>query len=152
MSQYVSFFIRCGDKFCPLVTYSRNNKIFEIFGVAPYEHITAVKQKYLAEYLHDLDLELRELEERKRHYEEYKHLIATFNNSVEEKICELQLYEENILTVEEEIKENKYTSDLISFFSSIIDEVKYDKTLNIDAENYLYCGKEIWNPKVGDIA
>lgn len=150
MSQYISFFIRCGDELYPLFSYSRNTKLYEVFKVAPYEHITAIKQVYLLEYLHDLDFDLKRTEEEKKRCEEKRQLISTFNNSVEEKIYALNGYEESISELENTIKEISHTSSIISLLDSIIDEVKY-KTSNIDAENYLYCGIEVWEPKVEDI-
>ena len=93
MSEYISFFIRRGqNNFIPLFTFSRNASIFQSFRYAlPYERVRAISLNELEDK--ELECERRSDDVIKRidRLKEDRALIASFNNSVDEKMDALQV-------------------------------------------------------------
>lgn len=151
MSAYIHFFIRIEDKFYPIATYSRNSQVFELMHSAPYEHIRVLNSEALSNYGVEAREILDEWNVRKRKYEKRKELIATFNNSVEEKMEMIHNSDEAIEEIEYEISEAKSVIRFIYFLENIIKEVDYDTPEGIDKDNYLYYGIECYRPTAEDI-
>lgn len=152
MSAYIHFFVRVEDKFCPIATYCRSSQVFELMHLrAPYEHIKALNSDALTNYEIKAKEILDEWNARKRKYEKRKEIIATFNNSVEEKMEMIHDSDEAIEEIEYEISEAEFVIKFIYFLEHIIREVDYNAPEGIDKDNYLYYGIECYRPTVEDI-
>ena len=93
MSAYIHFFVRAGGTFCPIATYCRNSKVYEIFHRAPYEQITTLDKATLNDYFDEATIMRDNLKEDRIKYEKRIETIKGFENSAEEKlelICECE--------------------------------------------------------------
>ena len=97
MSQYMHFFVRKGDNFLPIGTYSRNTTLYEALSLsAPYEAIRPLTMEKINEVISTLIDEEKHAEDTISSLEAKNKLIATFNNSTEEK---MELINENDETI-----------------------------------------------------
>lgn len=153
MGMYVNFFMRHGEKFFPIGSYSCNHAIGHAFNnYAPYGKIRPITREALAQIEDECaDME-RECERRIYEKEEKIDLVTSFNNSVEEKfelVCDL---EESIEELKQEQSDERMAQIFCMFLSNMIDEVRYEEIYNeIDPNAYLYVGIEIGNPTLNDI-
>lgn len=143
MSEYISFFIRRGqNNFIPLFTFSRNVSIFQSFRYAlPYERVRAISLN---------ELENKELEFKRRsddvikrigRLKEERALIASFNNTVDEKMDALQDNAECIKEYEEELEDERRALYTIVALIDIIENIRFDKEWDKDV--YIYGGIEV---------
>ena len=87
MSAYIQFFMRRGDEFIPLMTYSRSNTIYKIFEhILPWEKIKAISYDSLSAKIAQCNSLVSENEEKVKELNQKKTLVASFNNSVQEKM------------------------------------------------------------------
>lgn len=157
MSAYVNFFIRVGDNFAPIGSFSRSTRVYRSFsGYAPWEKITVVTKD-------ELDYIRSELKDSRAEYEDIMKALETkmaavhsFDNSVEEKLNTL----DDIMNEQAEIRDqiDEYNSALVymGYLEDIIDEGRngeyYDGYKGIiNPAAYLYVGIEIGCPTVADI-
>ena len=151
MSAYIHFFVRAGDTFCPIATYDRGSKVYEIFHRAPYEQIEVLDEDILSDYFNEATIIRDNLKEDRIKYEKRIETIKGFENSAEEKlelICEC---EELIEETDSELREVEDTICFIGFLTSILSEILYDVPLGIFKGQYLYYGIECYRPTVNDI-
>lgn len=143
MSEYISFFIRRGqNNFIPLFTFSRNNSIFQSFRYAlPYERVRAISLNELEDK--ELECERRSDNVIKRidRLKEDRALIASFNNTVDEKMDALQDNAECIKEYEEELEDERRALYTIVALIDIIENIRFDKEWNKDV--YIYGGIEV---------
>ena len=151
MSAYIHFFVRAGDTFCPIATYCRGSKIYQIFHNAPYEHIAVLDKATLSDYFNEATIMRENLKEDKVKYENRIETIKGFENSAEEKLELIYECEELIEETDNELREIEDTICFIGFLTSILDEVLYDVPLGIFKNEYLYYGIECYRPTVKDI-
>ena len=155
MSQYMCFFLRCGDEFCPIATYSRSTNLYQDFKDTlnvPYEKIMSLSKDNLKDVIVTAEKEIKISEKNIEKHKKEISTISGMNNSVEEKtamIEEISFYiEENNMDIES----RKHEQSFCSFLDDIIDEVVYDNnTSKFKADKYLYVGIEIATPTVDDI-
>lgn len=153
MSYYVNFFMRRGEKFFPIGSYSRNHNIFKAFdNYAPWEKIRPLTVAALRQIGNECSQMKTECERRIEEKEKKKQLVASFNNSVEEKyevICDL---DDSIDELRQEHIEEEMTEHFCIFLEAMIDEIRYgESNEEIDPNAYLYVGIEIGNPTPNDI-
>lgn len=152
MSQYIHFYVRNNNNFLPIGTFCRSSFIYSIVNRelnVPYEKIMALSGESIGTCLraarHDLDLLKRRIE----NYRKEKELIASFNNSVEDKLAAIDDINKMIEDDEYEIS---FLESAVGFFNTlgiIYDDIKYED--NFDEKNYLYCGIECYRPTEEDI-
>lgn len=151
MSEYIHFFVRTGDSFCPIATYCRSSQVFQLMRRAPYEHITVLSKETLMEFRIDAMQQLNSLLTEKGNYETKKQLIASFNNTVEEKIEAMKEYDLDISELNCDINDATNVVNFIDFLNNIIEEVQYESYMGIDRNRYLYYGRECYRPTVQDV-
>lgn len=147
MSAYVEFYLKNAGKFLPIGSFSRSGSIYAAFQhVAPWEKACAVTSQMLEKILHEQYTNLEGFKNHRAEVEARKATIATFNNSVEDKMQALADVEETLSDLDDTIDELQYALDYIRFLSEILDAV--DPRLEeyggpkIDPDKYLYCGIE----------
>lgn len=151
MSAYIHFFVRAGGTFCPIATYSRNSKVYEIFHRAPYEQITVLDKSTLNDYFNEATIMRDNLKEDKVKYKNRIETVKGFENSAKEKLELICEGEELIEEIDNELREIEDTICFIGFLTSILSEVLYDVPLGIFKNQYLYYGIECYRPTVKDI-
>lgn len=156
MSQYIHFFVRSTDRLLPIRTTSRSSFIYHFFGdYAPYEKARALSIHELQSIRDEIN---SQIDEWTRHIEEDRtnlQLIASFNNSVEDKIEALESARDSIREHEESVNEMKealaFTYFLMDMYNEA-DDTKYeDETARLDPTKYLYFGIECGTPSIVEI-
>lgn len=151
MSAYIHFFVRAGDTFCPIATYCRSSKVYQIFQGAPYEHITVLDKATLNGYFNEATIMRDDIKEELLWDEKRIETIKGFENSAEEKLELIEECEAIIREAKDELREIEDAICFIGFLTSILDEVLYDVPLGIFKDQYLYYGIECYRPTVKDI-
>lgn len=150
MSAYVDFFVRHGNDFIPLGDFSRNSIVYPTMidcTNVPWEKIIPLTLDNLQTaqtrvHKHSTDA-LGYIDTLKDRIEEVK----GFNNSVEEKLEQIEVYRGEIAEWQQEAEEARYAENYFYFLADLI-EAAHD---GIDANNYIYAGIEIGRPTVEDI-
>ena len=153
MSQYIHFFIRSTDKLLPIYTISHSSSIYRFFSdYAPYEKARALSIQELQDIREEINIRIDEWAHRIEEDRTNLQLIASFNNSIEDKIEALETARDFIRENEEYINEMKealaFTYFLIDIYNEA-DDTKYeDETARLDPSKYLYFGIECGTPSV----
>lgn len=143
MSSYINFYIKSnGNEFIPIGSYSRNSAIYEYGNhYVPYEKGGALTKRRINEILNDIRIELGKYDDTIKKYNDQKALIATMNNSVEDKcnaIHEVDCYIDEVNKITKNLINAKYFYiDLYRMVDAASDEY--------DEEDFLLAGVE-WNP------
>lgn len=144
MSSYINFYLRVEDKYCPLWDYSRNSSEYYFFkNSVPYGEIKPITLESLKGIREDIDFAIKNVEEHIADNYVKIDVIKTFNNSVEDKIEQINSYLEFI---EEEKETLKDYTDCINFVYRLIDMlssveyIPYAKKHSITKDNYLWIG------------
>ena len=146
MSSYINFYLKVEDKYCPLWNYSRNSSEYYFFKSAvPYGEIKPITLESLKGIKEDINFAIKNVEEHIENNYIKIDMIKTFNNSVEDKINQINDYLEFI---EEEKETLKDYTDCINFVYRLIDmldSIEYDpyaEKHGITKDNYLWVGIE----------
>ena len=156
MSQYIHFFIRSTDKLLPIRTVSHSSSIYRSFSdYAPYEKARALSMQELQDIREEINTRIDEWTRRIEEDRTNLQLIASFNNSIEDKIEALESARDFIRENEEYINEMKealaFTYFLIDMYIEA-DDTKYeDETARLDPTKYLYFGIECGTPSIAEI-
>lgn len=146
MSEYAHFFIRHKNEFIPLGTYGRSTFTFDtVHHYAPWEKIKVVTTQVLDNFIQDANEYIQECEKRRQNYEQRKQLIATFNNSINEKMDVIHDCDESIEELTDLINEAVDTCALFRFFRYRI------VTASDNPNDCLYVGLEISKPTLEDV-
>lgn len=151
MSAYIHFFVRAGDTFCPIATYCRSSKVYEIFHRAPYEQITVLDKSTLNDYFNEATIVRDYVKEDIAQFEKRIETIKGFENSAEEKLELIEDIEISIREAKDDLREIEDAICFIGFLTSILNEVLYDMPLGIFKGQYLYYGVECYRPTIKDI-
>lgn len=155
MSQYINFFIRCNDDFCPIATYSRSTNVYRDFSDrlnVPYEKITPLSKDDLKGVIEEADLKIKAYKKQVEKLEKEISDVSNMNNSIDEKTGMIENIYECIEENNLEIKWEENVQSFCSFLDDIIDEVIYDNnTSKFNASKYVYVGIEIGEPTIDDI-
>lgn len=151
MSQYMSFFIRRdAEYFVPLFTVSRNSALFQQFDhIVPYEKITVLSYSDLERALGECETSIVNLKESIRKANERKTLVASFNNSADEKMEVLAEIDYDIHETEDSIREVKRAYYSVLALIDIVDEICFNPIY--DKDNYIYAGIEVCDPTDKDV-
>ena len=145
MSCYIHFFVKVGDEFAPISSFSRSTKIYELFEyVAPWEKVRPLSEARLREVLSDAIERVQELNKKLDEMPARKALIASFNNSVNEKMEALSELESDECYLQEERDEMQRAVEFVQFLMWVEDEASSAAYADIcfNAEKYLYVGIE----------
>ena len=152
MSMYISFYIREKDSFIPIGTYSRSNVVFQTLqGDVPFEGIRAITKEDLFHYSFEVEKSIKENKEKIDEEEKIKKEIATFNNSVEEKLNEIGGINDFINGIKEDIEDLTHANYFFYFLQEIIEEIEYDKGSDEDIKKRIYAGIEVYKPTLADV-
>lgn len=147
MSSYINFFIRSDDKFLPLGDFSRSSEIYQrLHNDVPYEKLRALTYNKLDSIEDDIIEDKRVLNDKIRNYKKEIDLIATFNNSTEEKLEAINSTKEVIRDCQESIDELDFAKGWFNSLCRMIDSASdyTDENYNhlINADKYIYAGIE----------
>lgn len=148
MSSYINFFIRSDDKFLPLSDFSRSSEIYQrLHNDVPYEKLRALTYDELDSIEDDIIEDKRKYTNLISEYKKEIELIATFNNSAEEKLEAIDTTESMIKDIEESISELDFAQGWFNSLCRIIDSARdyIEENYNhpIDADKYIYAGVEV---------
>ena len=150
MSAYIQFFVRNENAFMPIGIYSRSNTIYQYFDeYTPWEKIKPITRPLLNKIRGDVNEDILSYQKRYNHAKEMKEYVATMNNSMDEKMEQIENIEEILGVCLEGIEKAEYVKNYLNFLDDIIEAVEYEE--HIDYKNYLYVGIEVGNPTVDDI-
>ena len=150
MSAYIQFFIRNEDTFMPISIYSRSNALYHYFDeYTPWEKIKVVTRPLLNKIRDDVNEDILSYQKRYDRAKEMKEYVATMNNSMDEKMEQIENIEEVLNVCLKGIEKAEYVKHYLNFLEDVIESVEYEE--NIDYKNYLYVGIEVGNPTVDDI-
>ena len=156
MSQYIHFFVRSTDRLLPIYTTSNYSPIYRFFSdYAPYEKACALSIQELQNIREEINIRIDEWTRRIEEERTNLQLIASFNNSIEDKIEALESARDSIRENEEYVSEIKealaFTNFLIDIYIEA-DDTKYeDETARLDPTKYLYFGIECGTPSIAEI-
>ena len=156
MSQYIHFFVRSTDRLLPIYTTSHSSSIYRFFNdYAPYEKARALSMQELQEIREEISIRIDEWTHRIEEDRTNLQLIASFNNSVEDKIEALETARDSIREKEEIVNEMKEALAFTYFLMNIYneaDDTKYeDETARLNPNKYLYFGIECGTPSIAEI-
>ena len=151
MSAYIQFFIRKDEAFMPIGSYCRSSAIYQAFDeYIPWEAIKALNEPLLDKIYGLVVDDINHHKEQIEKIKEHRAFIATFNNSIDEKMEMLENVEAMLHEYEEGLASLERVKAYICFLKDIIEDVTF--TEHIDENAYLYAGIEIGSPTVEDIA
>ena len=156
MSQYIHFFVRSTDRLLPIRTTSRSSSIYHFYGnYAPYGKVRALSMQDLQNIREEIDIRIGEWTRRIEDERTNLQLIASFNNSIEDKIEALESARDSIRENEESVNEMKealaFTYFLMDMYNEA-DDTKYeDETARLNPNKYLYFGIECGTPSIAEI-
>lgn len=145
MSQYLEIFLRTkNDQFICLEAFSRNTVLYKLIH-APYGKIRPLTEEMLREAINIVEGYIINCKESKKRQKEELKLIASFNNSVEEKIERIYQIYETIDDYKDMLSEYNIALGYLRTFLDMIDFGKYEENTKF------YCGVEVGTPTVDDI-
>lgn len=146
MSQYLNLFLRTGNKFISICSYSRSSAMYKAFSnFVPYEKVKALTISSIAEAQKNLQAEKESYQKEIDKILALKKAIPEFNNSIEEKLEAIHNCDVDIDDLNYEYADVSTAICECNLFISMIEEAKYtdDNNINeIDWQNYLYAGIE----------
>ena len=157
MSQYIHFFVRSTDKLLPIRTASRSSSIYQFFcDYAPYEKVRALSMDMLQEIREEISKQLSKWTHQIEEDQKDLQLVASFNNSVEDKIEAMNSARETLHEREEVVEEIKVALAFTSFLMDIYNEVEdsnyyYKEEEKIDPTKYIYFGIECNIPSIAEV-
>ena len=148
MSQYLCVYLRMGDNFAPIGTYSRSHMMYQAFSHYPYEHIRAVKPTDLTKIMSHL----REMGEDynkalKKTLDSIDMIINAANTPLEEKLDVIDNYQDYAEEIKQKIEEVQDAIGIVSTYEDIIDAYHYsdlEQKMDNDYFHYLYAGIEAY--------
>ena len=150
MSAYIQFFIRHNDDFLPIGVFSRANVVYQVFNsIAPWEKLRPISTMHLNEAAKEVNELINRDKKALARLDEREKLVATFNNSVEEKLEALADYGEYKNEVVKELESEEGARAYIHMLYNVLDSIEYDKRFDMGA--YLYVGIEVGDPTVEDL-
>ena len=157
MSAYIQFFVKIGEKFAPIATYSRSNTIYQSFQyAAPWEKIRPVTKEVLANVCADIDDSIENSESTIRRVGDQMEWLKGAEGSFDERmeqLHDLQSWREEVL---EGIEEYKDARSFCGFLRTIIEEAETEEgysenPLDLHSDSYVFVGIEVGNPTIKDI-
>lgn len=141
MSAYIQFFIRHEDTFLPIGVFSRNNVIYQVFDdVAPWGKLRPISEMHLNDVDNIIKSLIKEGEDALAREAEEEKLIASFNNSVEEKLMALADRDEFVKEVKDDIKNAEAAQRYVWTLRDIFESIEYT---DFNKKPYIYVGIEV---------
>lgn len=149
MSQYLTFYARTGSRFIPLASYSKSTVIYQAFNTVadvPYGKIKAMSKDAIINIRNSFTNNLLTIEKCIDRLLTKKREIATFNNSVEDKLEAIHECDSEIDNWKDNYDDQCSYMGICNFLISMIEEIECkepeDNLDDVDAKHYIYCGIE----------
>ena len=148
MSAYIHFFVKIGENFAPIATFSRSNIIFQEFECyAPWERISPVSLQKLQYVRESLNEQIKEDERQIKALEDEIEFLKSTKLGAEELLERYYSCTEMIHDFEEGKDEYIHACSFIDFLIGIYDEANTDEKygenpMNLRADEYIYVGYE----------
>lgn len=150
MSSYINFYIRSQDNFISIGDFCRSSCIYQaVKSFAPYEKLRPLNRSILESAINNLNASMENTKHIIENYQNQIKLIATFNNSADEKIDAISDYDEQIKGQQDEYDDLVSSKYYMQFLLGIIEANKYVD--EIDENELLFMGEEVGSPTVNDI-
>lgn len=149
MSQYLNLFARVGDRFIPLASYSRNCLFYQVMRESinpPYEKVKSLSIEQLGKVRDIFAAQQKDVIMRIQHLHSKKRIIASFNNSVEDKLEALVDCDSAIEDWKIDLAQRQEGENICNFLIDMIESIKYGEDKGFDDifyNNYIYCGIEV---------
>lgn len=135
MSSYVNFFVKIGEDFVPLFSYSRSTVIYSFFeSYAPYEKVTRYTEETAARIEKELSAYEKRTNDAIEDLKESISTVCTIDANLDEKL-------EKIAAYKDYIKENREYEKELTFarmFLSVLGDVIWE-----DDSREVYFGIEV---------
>lgn len=142
MSSYVNFYLRRGECFIPIGSWSRDTYVYRY--VSPYtgtfEKVSALSSQNIEIILESLLEEKKVLKKQKKEEQEKYKMFLNTNLSAKEIETIYENFQENMDVIKEEIKYLKRDINYMYFLLTIVDDLKYSEIL--DSNKLIYVGIE----------
>ena len=156
MSAYIQFFIRGGNTFYPIATYSRSTAVYEKFSESLpnlWEQIIPITNERLNDVMIDVRTSIDEFYNGIHSYDaKIEEVRKLKNTSVEERMEFINDYMQMKDECRACITELEQCSFFINILRNILDEAEdtkyYDTIETIDRNDYVYVGIEVGIPTV----
>lgn len=156
MSAYIQFFIRGGNVFYPIATYSRSTAIYEKFEENSsnlWEKIIPVTDEFLNKVMSDVRASIDDFYEGIHSYDtKIEEVRKLENTSVEERMEFINDYMEMKNVFRHRITELEQCIFFINMLHDMLNEAEdtkyYDTIETIDKNDYVYVGIEVGIPIV----
>ena len=140
MSQYITIYAKSKRKgdYIEIDSFSGNSKFFNFLeDFARYEEMTPLSSENLSEIKENLSLSIEHCKESLNNFNNRKELIVKCNNSLEEKLKELDYLDDSVEETKEELDELKRCYSLSTTLEIMLDTDRYAE------EEYSY-GCTLW--------
>lgn len=157
MSAYIQFFVKIGENFAPIATYSRSNEIYQRFQYsALWEKVRPVTKEMLVNVCADIDESIENSESTIRRVEDQMEWLKGAEGSFDERMEQLHDLQNWREEVREGIKEYEDVRSFCGFLRTIIDEAETEENygenpLDLHSNSYVFVGIEVGNPTIKDI-
>lgn len=142
MSSYANFYLRRGECFIPIGSWSRNTYIYN--HVSPYagnfEKVKALSSQDIERILESLLEEKRALKKQKKNEKEKYKMLLNANLSTEEMKTIYDDFQANVNEIKKDIKYINGNINYMGFLLTIVDDSKYSEIL--DNNKLVYVGIE----------
>lgn len=128
MSSEMLFYIKTPTEYLPVNYYCRSSEMYQAFtDFLPYEDIKPIDNKVICDVRKVISDKISKYTKNIEKYQAAKELVATFNNSVQEKTEVLNDYDETIEELTEYITELNEALSFIGFIESINDNMSWHR-------------------------
>ena len=151
MSSYIHFFLRKGNEFAPIGSFTSSSLIYRIFHCsAPYNGVRSIEYLQLKCILEDINKKINRIKDNIAAAGIDKTEILAANNDLASKLDYINEHiNPYIADVQMELDEASYAANFVQVIKDILDEAS---CAGLDIDNYLYVGIECgYNITVDDI-
>lgn len=142
MSTYANFYLRRGECFIPIGSFSRNNAIYSyVCGYTKeYEKVGPLTQQNLSDIIGEIKIDLERIKKTKKNTKRKYMAILQSPITIEEKRSLLDEQDEIISSINEDKMCIEYALNFFNNLADMVDYAKYSDILDID--KFLYVGIE----------
>ena len=143
MSEYTHIFLEKEGTFIEISCTGRGSAISEMFDdYAPWEKIREITHEDLQQIYRQYNDELTKWKQNQKDLEERIKVIATFNNSVEEKLDALHDIDGDINETKETIDHLEHALNTVTLLDDILDSSELNVKYEQMAPVHIYVGRE----------
>ena len=142
MSQYANFYLRRGECFIPIGSFSRNNPVYNYVHTytSEFEKINPLTVVKLDKIVNEIEKDLELLKKAKKRTKRKYMAILQSPITVEEKRSLMDEQDEAINSINEDKLYIEYALHFFNNLTDMVDNAKYSSVL--DADKFLYVGIE----------